>query len=132
MTSIINRVPEASKHCVYSVNVCITYAPEKYAFINKYGVTRAEVREIIRKYRDRYAEIKVSAYHTDNTLHTHYEYQDYIVVTNYMLHALRDKDARNDAKMTAIKYHNKYTPYREHFLNDAMLFYADKTGIYNI
>ena len=132
MTSIINRIPEASKRCMYSVHVCITYAPGKYAFVNKYGITCAEAREIVRKYRDRYAEIRVSAYYMDNTLRTCYEYQDYIIVTNYMRQALRDKDARNDAKMTAIKYHNVYTSYREQFLNDAMLFYADRTGIYAI
>ena len=132
MTIITNRVPEANKHCLYSVHVCITYAPEKYAFIDKYSVTRAEVREIVRKYRDRYAEIKVSAYHVDNTLRPCYVYKDYIVVTNYMRQALRDKDARNDAKTMAIKYHNAWTPYREQFLNDVMLFYADRTGNYAI
>lgn len=132
MANIINSIPDASKKCVYSVSVCITYAPEKYAFINKYGITRAEVREIVRKYRDRYAEITVSAYYMDKTLCTCYEYKDYMVVTSYIRNALRDKESRTDAKEMTLKYHKVYRSYRNQFLNDAMLFYADKTGEYNI
>lgn len=132
MMNMINRFPEASKKCVYSVSVCITYAPEKYAFVNKYGVTRAEVREIVRKYRDRYAEITISAYYMDKTLRTCYEYKNYMVVTSYIRHALHDNEARTTAKDMAMKYHSIYNSYRTHFLNDTMLFYADKTGVYNI
>ena len=132
MTNNTNRFPEASKKCVYSVSVCITYAPEKYAFVNKYGVTRAEVREIVRKYRDRYAEITVSAYYMDKTLRPCYEYKDYMVVTSYIRNALRDKEARTTAKNLAIQYHSIYGSYRAHFLNDTMLFYADRTGAYSI
>lgn len=130
--NIINRFPEANKKCVYSISVSITYAPEKYAFINKHNITRAEVREIIRKYRDKYAEIKVSAYYIDDMFSNRYEYEDYIVITNYVYNALRDKDARSDAKTTTLKYHSSYETYREQFLNDAMLFYADRTGKYSI